>query len=334
MPINKGIVLASRPDPGAKAVPENFQLFQRPAPEPGPGQVLVENQYLSLDPYMRGRMEDAKSYAATQALGEVMIGGTVGEVVVSNNPNFAVGDKVVGLGGWQLYSLSDGSMLHKIEPKDIPIQAWVGVLGMPGVTAWYGVNRIIEPRAGETLVVSAATGAVGSVVGQLAKAAGARAVGIAGGPEKCAYAVETLGFDACIDHRAENLYDLLKAATPKGIDGLYENVGGKCFDACARRLNDFARIAICGLVASYQGDEPSTLRDLRVVLVKRVKIQGFIIFDHLPLWPQAMTELAGLIGAGKLRWRESVAEGIEAAPEAFLGMLQGKNFGKQLVKLR
>ncbi|MGO9429978.1 NADP-dependent oxidoreductase [Rhodoblastus sp.] len=334
MPVNKGILLASRPGAGAKATAENFQLFERPASEPGPGQVLVRNEYLSLDPYMRGRMDDAKSYAAAQPLGEVMIGGTVGEVVASRHQNFAVGDKVVGMGGWQLYSISDGSFLRKIEPNDIPIQAWLGVLGMPGVTAWYGVNRIIEPKPGETLVVSAATGAVGSVVGQLAKAAGARAVGIAGGAEKCAYAVETLGFDACVDHRAENLYELLKAATPKGVDGLFENVGGKCFDACARRLNDFARIAICGLVASYQVDEPSALRDLRVVLVKRAKIQGFIIFDHLPLWPQALSELAGLIGAGKLRWRESVAEGIEAAPAAFLGLLEGKNFGKQLVKLR
>jgi hypothetical protein len=279
-------------------------------------------------------MEESKSYAASQALGEVMIGGTVGEVVASKNPAFAVGDKVVGMGGWQLYALDDGSMLRKIDPQKIPIQAWLGPMGMPGVTAWYGVNRIIAPKAGETLVVSAATGAVGSVVGQLAKAAGARAVGIAGGPEKCAYAVETLGFDACVDHRAENFDALLKAAVPKGIDGLFENVGGKCFDACARRLNDFARIAICGLIASYEGAEPSSLRDLRVVLVKRARIEGFIVSDHLPLWPQAMAELGALIAGGKLHWRESVAEGIEAAPAAFLGLLEGRNFGKQLVKLR
>jgi hypothetical protein len=334
MPVNKAVVLASRPGAGAKATQENFALVERPVPEPGPGQVLVRHDFLSLDPYMRGRMDDAKSYAASQAIGEVMVGGTVGEVIASHNPRFSVGDKVVGMGGWRLYALDDGSSLRKIEPNGVPIQAWLGVLGMPGVTAWYGVNQIIAPKAGETLLVSAATGAVGSIVGQLAKAAGARAVGIAGGPEKCAYAVEALGFDACIDHRAENFDALLKAAVPDGIDGLFENVGGKCFDASARRLNNFGRVAICGLVASYQGEEPSSLRDLRVVLVKRLKIQGFIVFDHLPFWPQALAELGALIAAGKLHWRESVAEGIEAAPAAFLGLLEGRNFGKQLVKLR
>jgi hypothetical protein len=334
MPIDKAIVLFSRPGAGAKATMENFSLVESPVPEPGPGQVLVRHDFLSLDPYMRGRMDDSKSYAASQSIGEAMIGGTVGEVVASKNPRFAVGDKVVGMGGWRLYALDDGALLRKIEAKNIPIQAWLGVLGMPGVTAWYGVNQIIAPKAGETLLVSAATGAVGAIVGQLAKAAGARAVGIAGGPEKCAYAVETLGFDACVDHRAENFDALLKAAVPDGIDGLFENVGGKCFDASARRLNNFARIALCGLVASYQGEEPSSLRDLRVVLVKRLKIQGFIVFDHLPFWPQALAELAALIADGKLHWRESVAEGIEAAPAAFLGLLEGRNFGKQLVKLR
>jgi NADPH-dependent curcumin reductase CurA len=334
MPVNKAIVLSSRPGAGAKATLDNFSLVERPVPEPGPGQVVVRHDFLSLDPYMRGRMDDAKSYAASQAIGEVMVGGTVGEVVASSNPRFAVGDKVVGMGGWQLYSLDDGSFLRKIEPNAIPIQAWLGVLGMPGVTAWYGVNQIIAPKAGETLVVSAATGAVGAIVGQLARAAGARAVGIAGGPEKCAYAVETLGFDACVDHRAENFDALLKAAVPDGIDGLFENVGGKCFDASARRLNNFGRVALCGLVASYQGEEPSSLRDLRLVLVKRLKIQGFIMFDHLEFWPRALAELGALIADCQLHWRESVAEGIEAAPAAFLGLLEGRNFGKQLVKLR
>jgi hypothetical protein len=220
MPINKGIVLASRPAPLSKATPENFRLVESASPEPGPGQVLVRNTYLSLDPYMRGRMEETKSYVASQPLLEVMGGGTVGEVVASNNPSFKPGDKIVGMGGWQLYSLDDGQALRKIEPGKIPIQAWLGPLGMPGVTAWAGVKRIIAPKAGETLVVSAATGAVGSVVGQLAKAAGARAVGIAGGPEKCAYAVKELGFDACVDHRAENFDALLAGALPRGIDGL------------------------------------------------------------------------------------------------------------------
>ena len=333
MPINKGFVLASRPGPGGRATLENFALIERPAPTPGPEEVLVRHEFLSLDPYMRGRMNEGKSYAASQALGEVMTGGTVGEVIASNNGRFAVGDKVVGMGGWQLYGLNDGKSLRKIDPGKIPIQAWLGPLGMPGVTAWVGVNRIIAPKPGQTVVVSAATGAVGSVVGQLAKAAGARVVGIAGGPEKCAYAVETLGFDACVDHRADDFDALLKAAVPQGIDGLFENVGGKCFAACTRRLNDFSRVAICGLIASYEGAETSELSDLRLLLVRRITIEGFIIFDHLALWPKALSELAKLIDDGSLHWRESVAEGLESAPAAFLGMMEGKNFGKQLVKL-
>ena len=259
MPVNKGIVLASRPPAGGKATLDNFALFEREIGEPAPGQVLVRNAFLSLDPYMRGRMEEARSYAASQEIGQPMVGGTVGEVVASKNERFAIGDKVVGMGGWQLYSLDDGAMLRKIDLAAIPIQAWLGALGMPGVTAWHGVNTIIAPKRGETLVVSAATGAVGSVVGQLAKAAGARAVGIAGGPEKCAFAVGELGFDACVDHRSATFEADLKAAVPQGIDGLFENVGGRCFAACLRRLNDFSRIALCGTIASYEGKETTAL---------------------------------------------------------------------------
>lgn len=333
MPRNKGFVLASRPPAGGRASVENFALFENDIGEPGPGQVLVKHEFLSLDPYMRARMDEARSYAASQDIGEPMIGGTVGEVVASRNPGFAAGDKVVGMGGWRLYSLDDGTMLRKIEAPGVPIQAWLGALGMPGVTAWYGLNRIIAPKPGETIVVSAATGAVGSVVGQLAKAAGARAVGIAGGPAKCAYAVEELGYDACVDHRSNNFAAELKAAVPQGIDGLYENVGGKCFAACLPLLNDFARVALCGTVASYEGREVSAVPDLRLLLVRRIGIQGFIVSDHLALWPQAIGELAGLYAAGKLKWRETIAEGIEAAPKAFLDMLEGKNFGKQLVRL-
>ena len=331
MPVNKGFVLASRPQ-GA-AVAANFGLFEKEAAQPGEGQVLVRHHYLSLDPYMRGRMDESKSYAASQQIGDVMIGGTVGEVVASKNPAFAVGDKVVGMGGWQLFGLSDGKDIKKIPVEGIPVQAFIGALGMPGVTAWHGVNKILKPKAGETLVVSAATGAVGSIVGQLAKAAGARAVGIAGGAEKCAYAVNELGFDACVDHKAEDFAAQFKAALPNGIDCLFENVGGECFSLASRRLNDFARVAICGLIASYEGAAPSTLDDLRILLVKRAMIQGFIVSDHPQEWPQAIGELANLTLAGKLKWRETVAEGIESAPEAFFGMLRGKNFGKQLVKL-
>ncbi|MGO8738014.1 NADP-dependent oxidoreductase [Rhodoblastus sp.] len=333
MPVNKGIVLASRPPAAGKASLANFAIFEKELGEPGPGQVLVRHEFLSLDPYMRGRMDEARSYAASQEIGQPMIGGTVGEVVASKNPHFAVGDKVVGMGGWQTFSIDDGAALRKLDTPGVPIQAWLGALGMPGVTAWYGLNRIIAPKAGESIVVSAATGAVGSVVGQLAKAAGARAVGIAGGAAKCAYAVEELGFDACVDHYSDNFDADLKAAVPKGIDGLFENVGGKCFAACLRRLNDFSRIALCGAIASYEGKETTSLPDLRLVLVKRIKLQGFIVSDHLDLWPQALRELAGLYLAGKLKWRETIAEGIEAAPKAFLDMLEGGNFGKQLVRL-
>jgi hypothetical protein len=333
MPVNKGYVLASRPPAGGKATLENFAFFEEEAGEPGPGEVLVRHEFLSLDPYMRGRMDESRSYAASQELGQVMIGGTVGEVVASRNPRFSVGDKVLGTGGWRLYALSDGALLRKVDASRVPLQAYLGALGMPGITAWIGLNTIIAPKPGETVVVSAATGAVGSVVGQLAKAAGARAVGIAGGPEKCAYAVEELGFDACLDRRSASFDADLKAAAPNGIDGLFENAGGRIFAACLRRLNDFARIAICGLIASYEGEETTALPDLRLVLVRRLRIEGLIVFDRMDLWPRALDELTALHASGKLKWRESVAEGIESAPQAFLDLLAGKNFGKQLVRL-
>ncbi len=331
MPLNKGFVLASRPQGEAKA--ENFRLVEKEVGEPGEGQVLVKHHYLSLDPYMRGRMDELKSYAASQKIDEIMVGGTVGEVVASKNPNFKVGDHVVGSGGWQLYQLSDGKGLNKIDTSRVPIQAFVGPVGMPGVTAWYGLNKIIAPKSGETVVVSAATGAVGSVVGQLAKAKGAKTVGIAGGPEKCKFAVNELGYDICVDHRASDFAEKLKAAVPNGVDGLFENVGGQPFSLTMRRLNAFARIAICGLIASYEGKEKSTLEDVRILLVNRAKIEGFIVSDHLDIWPQALKELIELAATGKLKWRETIAQGLESAPEAFFGMLKGKNFGKQLVKL-
>jgi NADPH-dependent curcumin reductase CurA len=331
MPINKGFVLASRPQGEASA--RNFRFFEAPAPRPGAGEVLVRHHYLSLDPYMRGRMDESRSYAASQKLDEVMIGGTVGEVVASNDPGFALGDKVVGQGGWQLYGVARGAELRKLPETRAPIQAFLGALGMPGVTAWHGANRILEPEPGQTLVVSAATGAVGAVVGQLAKARGARVVGIAGGAEKCGHAVNTLGFDACVDHRAPAFEADLAAATPQGIDRLFENVGGAPFRASFRRLNDFGRVAICGLIASYEGAAATTIEDMRLVLVRRIMIQGFIVMDRMEEWPRAIAELAGLAESGKLTWRETIAQGIESAPEAFFGMLKGRNFGKQLVKL-
>jgi len=332
MPLNKGFVLASRPQ-GAATV-GNFRFFEKETAEPGPGQVLVRNLWLSIDPYMRGRMDDARSYAAAQVLDEVMVGGTAGEVVASNNEKFKVGDKVVSPnGGWQLYSLTDGGMLSKVDDSKVALPAFVGPLGMPGVTAWVGINRIIRPAAGETVVVSAATGAVGTVVGQLAKAKGARAVGIAGGPKKCRFAVEELGYDACADHKAPDFAEQLKRATPNGVDGLFENVGGQPFALSLNRMNDFGRIAICGLIASYDGAEKTTLDDMRLILVRRLTMRGFIISEFMSDWSQAQAELIGLAASGKLKWRETIAEGIENAPSAFLGVLQGRNFGKQLVKL-
>src|SRR3569833_1141545 len=249
--INRQFVLASRPQ-GA-VTPENFRLVETPLAPLADGEVRVRNHYLSLDPYMRGRMNDSKSYAPPQPLDEVMIGGTVGEVVESKNEKFAVGDKVVAMFGWQEYGTSNGTGIQKVVDTHVPLSAYLGPLGMPGVTAWYGLNRIIAPKAGETVVVSAASGAVGSVVGQLAKEAGARAVGSAGGPQKCRYVVETLGFDACIDYKAGNLYQDLKAAPPNGVDGCFENVGGEVLDATLARMNPFGRIALCGYIAGYDG---------------------------------------------------------------------------------
>ena len=251
MPTNAQVLLDHRPT--GKVSPANFRIVETPVPTPGPGEVLVRHTFLSLDPYMRGRLSDAKSYAKPQEVGAVMGGGTVGVVEASNNPRFHPGDEVVGMGGWQRYSVSDGATLRVVDAKAAPIQAYLGSLGMPGVTAWYGLNKIIAPKARETVLVSAATGAVGSVVGQLAKIAGARPVGIAGGEEKCAYAVKELGYAACVDHKSPGFAEELKAALPDGVDGLFENVGGEPFRLAMRRINDFARVAICGLIASYEG---------------------------------------------------------------------------------
>jgi hypothetical protein len=281
---------------------------------------------------MRGRMNADRSYAAPQPVGETMIGGTAGEVVESRHPNFEVGDQVVGMLGWQEYAVSDGTGLVKVDSRAIPLSAYLGAVGMPGVTAWYGLNRIIEPKAGETVVVSAASGAVGTVVGQLARLAGCRAVGIAGGPDKCRFVVEELKFDNCIDYKNQDLAAALKAACPGGIDGYFENVGGRVMDAVLPCLNPFGRIALCGLIAGYAG-EPIAISNPRWFLISRLKLQGFIVSEHMELWPRALTELGAHVAAGRLRYRESIAHGLESAPQAFLGLLEGRNFGKQLVKL-
>ena len=330
MASNLQVLLDHRPTD--KVSPANFRVVETPVATPGPGEVLVRHTFLSLDPYMRGRLSDAKSYAKPQEVGAVMGGGTVGIVEASNNPRFQTGDAVVGMGGWQRYSLSDGAMLRVVDAKAVPIQAYLGALGMPGVTAWYGLNRIIAPKAGETVLVSAATGAVGSVVGQLAKLAGARTVGIAGGPEKCAYAAKELGYDAWVDHKSPNFAEELKAALPDGVDGLFENVGGEPFRQAMGRINDFARVAICGLIASYEG-EPTPAPDMGLFLVKRFKMEGFIVSDHMDLWPKAIGELVSLAAAKKLTWRETIHDGLENAPQALVELLRGGNFGKMLVKV-
>lgn len=296
------------------------------------GQVLVRHHFLSLDPYMRGRMDDRKSYAAAQPLNEVMGGGTVGEVIESRNPRYQVGDWVVGMGGWQLYGLSDGRGLRKIDTTRIPMQAYLGVVGMPGVTAWYGLNRIIAPRKGETLVVSAASGAVGATVGQLAKRLGVRVVGIAGGEQKCRAVVEEFGFDACVDYKAGALLEDLRKATPDGVDGYFENVGGPVLDAVLTRFNAFGRIALCGLISRYNGQGAGVM-NFQSLLINRIKLEGFIVTEHMDVWPQALEELGELVATGQMRYRETIAEGLAAAPQAFIGLLRGHNFGKQLVRL-
>lgn len=324
---NRQIVLASRP--AGVPTEANFAMRDVPLPPLGAGEVRVRSRFLSLDPYMRGRMNEARSYAPPQALGEVMGGGAAGVVVESRDPALAVGDRVVGMLGWQEFGTVGGGGLVKVDDSRIPLSAYLGVVGMPGVTAWYGLNRICRPETGQTVLVSAASGAVGGVVGQLAKRRGCRVVGVAGGPAKCAYVTGTLGFDACVDYRAGNLQGELEAATPGGVDAYFDNVGGVTLDAAMLRMNDFGRIAMCGAIAGYNG-EPIAMQHPARILRSRLLVQGFIVSDHMADWPAA---LGALVAECKLVFRESVADGLASAPAAFIGMLRGENFGKQLVRL-
>ena len=329
---NMQVLLASRPAGWVKE--SDFRIVETPIPAAGAGQVLVKNLYLSLDPYMRGRMNDTRSYAAKVEIGQVMTGETVGEVVESQNPKFKAGDTVAGRVGWQHYALSDGSELRKVDPNLVPISTYLGVVGMPGVTAWVGLLDIGQPKPGETVVVSAASGAVGSVVGQLAKMKGCHVVGVAGGKEKCAYVTKELGFDLCIDHRAGALERQLAEATPKGIDVYFENVGGPLLDAVLMRCNPFARIPLCGMVSQYNAtDDRYGVKNLMMAVGMRIKLQGFIVSDHMERWPEALKQLGQGVRDGKIKYRETVTEGLENAPRAFIGLLKGENFGKQLVKL-
>ena len=337
MTINKQILLDSRPKGEASAA--NFKLVSSELAPLNAGQVLVRHHYLSLDPYMRGRMNDGRSYAQPQPLGKVMQGGTVGEVIQSRNDRFAVGDKVLGFGGWQEYSVVDADQpgaLRKVDASKVPLSAYLGAVGMPGITAWHGLVKICQPKEGQTVAVSAASGAVGAVVGQLAKRRGCKVLGIAGGAEKCAYVVNDLGFDACVDYKAHKdqaaLNRAMEEATPKGIDGYFENVGGAVMNAVLPRMNDFGRIAVCGMIAGYDG-APVPMQDPSIILRSRLLVQGFIVSEHPDSRQPALAELSELVANGQLKYRESIAQGIEAAPEAFLGLLKGKNFGKQLVQL-
>ena len=328
---NKQVLLASRPQ--GRVTEDNFRIVEAPVGRPAAGEVLVRNEWLSLDPYMRGRMSEAKSYVPPVQLGEVMVGQTVGEVIESQDARFKPGDKVLTPLGWQLYGVARGKELTPIDVNRAPASYYLGVLGMPGLTAWLGLSEIGQPKPGETVVVSAASGAVGSVVGQLAKIAGCRAVGIAGGKAKCEYVVRELGFDACIDYRAGNLLPELRQACPKGVDVDFENVGGEILDALLSIMNPFSRIVLCGLIADYDVSEPHGYKKLRSVLVNRIRMQGMIVFDWKHRYGEALQALAGHLAAGKLKYRESVVHGLDNAPRGLIALLKGEHFGKQLVKL-
>ncbi len=330
---NRKIVLAARPS-GLPAEGD-FRLVEEAMPEPGPGQVLVRGVYLSLDPYMRGRMNDAPSYAPPVGLGEVMVGGVVGEVMRSEDPGFAPGDVVEGPLGWQEYGVAAAGTLRKVDPGLAPISTAVGVLGMPGLTAYFGLLEVGRPEPGDTVVVSAAAGAVGAVVGQIAKIQGCRAVGIAGSEAKVAYLTDELGFDAGIDYKAAgNLDAALVAACPKGVNVYFDNVGGEVSDAVFRHLGSRARIAICGQISQYNLTEPELgPRNLRFMLVNRARMEGFLVFDFAPRYDEGLSRLGGWIREGRLKYKEDVVEGLDNAPAAFLRLFTGENFGKQLVKL-
>ncbi len=334
--VNRQWLLAARPQGEPKD--SDFRWSEAAVPEPGPGEVLVRTIYLSLDPYMRGRMNEGPSYAPALQIGDVMVGGAVSRVVASRTPGFAEGDIVEGRTGWQDYALSDGGNLRKVDPALGPISTANGVLGMPGVTAYTGLLNIGQPKAGETVVVAAASGAVGAVVGQIGRIRGCRAVGVAGGAEKCRFVVEELGFDACVDHRDPDFEAALKAACPDGIDVYFENVGGRVFDAVLPLLNSFARVPVCGMIAHYNDSAPPPGPDrlpmyMRLALTHRVTTRGFIVWDYQDQYGQALSDLSGWVKDGRLKYREDIVDGLENAPKAFRGLLRGENFGKLSIRV-
>lgn len=335
--LNRQVLLASRPE-GAPTL-ENFRFEDRPASDPAEGEVLLKTLYLSLDPYMRGRMSAAKSYAKPVEVGDVMEGGTVAQVLLSRHPGFAAGDIVLSYSGWQSFSVSDGSGLRKLNPTQAPITTALGVLGMPGFTAYSGLLTIGQPKPGETVVVAAASGPVGSLVGQIARIKGARAVGIAGGEDKCAFVRDELGFDAVVDHRSADFATELASACPDGIDVYFENVGGKVSDGVFPLLNDFARIPVCGLIAQYNhaGESfpgPDRLPGLmRAILGKSLLLRGFIQREFVYQYPDFLRDVSAWIASGEVRYREDVVDGLDNAPSAFIGLLDGQNFGKLIVRV-
>jgi len=327
------IVLARRPTGDVTA--DCFREEKVTLPPLADGQILVQQRFLSLDPYMRPRMTEIRSYTPPFALGQPLTGGSVGEVVESRNPGFAKGDLVIGMLNWASHTVHDGKGLRKLPAGGVPLSAWLGVLGMPSFTAWYGIKHICKPKAGETVFVSAATGAVGQVAGQLAKLAGARVVGCAGDDDKCAWAVREAGYDACFNHRRERDYGaVLDKLCPQGIDADFENVGGKIFHAVFERLNSFGRVAFCGAISEYQDQTPlAGPPKMFSIVQKRLTLQGFIVSDHVALMGDFVNDVAPLLPSGKLKSRETVVEGLNKAPQAFIGLLKGENFGKLVVKI-
>jgi hypothetical protein len=334
---NRRVLLRSRPV--GEPRPTDFEIVDAPLPAPGEGELLCRTIYLSLDPYMRGRMNDVKSYAASVELGQPMVGGTVSEVMESRHPGFQPGDIVLGYGGWQTHHVARAGATPgpfgplRLDPQVAPVSTALGVLGMPGMTAYVGLLDIGQPKAGETVVVSAAAGAVGSIVGQLAKIKGCRAVGVAGSQAKCDYVVKELGFDACVSYRSPDLFAVLKNACPAGIDVYFDNVGGDVLKTVLRLVNPFARIPLCGLISQYNATELPPGPNMGSVLVNRVTIRGFIVSDHVDRMLPFLADTAGWLRQGRLKYREDIVEGLDQAPRAFIGLLRGENLGKMLVKV-
>ena len=329
--MNRQILLKSRPVGEPKE--SDFALVETPIPEPGEGEVLNRTVYLSLDPYMRGRMSDRASYAAPVELGSVMVGGGVSQVMQSNHPQFSAGDFVLGYDGWQAYGVSKGETLRKLDPKQASISYALGITGMPGMTAYFALLDVGQPQSGETVVISAASGAVGSVAGQIAKIKGCRVVGVAGSDAKCDYVMKELGFDECINRNTQDLSSALKAACPDGIDVYFDNTAGAILEAVLQQINLGARIPLVGLISQYNAENPPPGPNLMPLLVKRALIKGFLVSDYQQRQAEFLNDVVQWLQAGKLKYKEDVVEGLENAPRAFIGLLQGKNFGKLIVKV-